>query len=96
MSAIPPTFLGSLIQTHGAQQRESARKREAESADADRPAFSRELTGAIENDDRDSQAYSDAEGSGGYARQRPDEAPPDQDQTGAAPETPSGGIDLQA
>lgn len=94
MSSIPPTFLGSLIQTHGAQQREAARKREVDAVGGERPAFSRELTGAIENDERDSQTYSDAEGKGGYGRQRPDDAPPED--TEAAPAAPPSGIDLQA
>lgn len=95
-SSIPPTAVGALIQTHGAQQREAANRQRATdaAADAQRPAFTRELTAAIENNERDGQAHSDAEGSGGYARHESDE-PLATDADADEPQAHAG-LDLQA
>jgi len=84
MSAIPPPWLASILQAHGAQQR-AAEAREREQAQRQRgPDFADNLHEVIENNDRDSRAYADAEGTGSQGRpsepeQSPstDEPPPD-------------------
>ena len=100
MSAIPPTWLGSIIQTQGAQ------KRVAEAQDAEKAAlaeragagsFADSLQDVIEASDRDSQVYADAEGAGG--RGRPYEEPADEEQTqseGVEQEGQPGGLDVEA
>lgn len=102
VSAIPPNWLGSVIQGHGAQQRASEnRSREtATEADVVRGHASERVSDAIDISDRDSEVYEDAEGQGGpagHGQGRSDEEPapaaepPDAD----AEETPPK-IDIQA
>ncbi len=64
MSAIPPNWLGSIIQSQGAQERASQAKNAEEAKGTERGAFSEKLQDIIENTDRDVEVYSDAEGSG--------------------------------
>ena len=66
MSSIPPTWLASIIQTQGSQARstEAHSKERAGAPERGGDKFSSELGEVIENDDRDSEVYSDAEGSG--------------------------------
>ncbi len=99
MSAIPPGWLGSIIQTQGAQARAAGDKQAETAAEAERGAgsFAEKLQDVIEETDRDSQVYSDAEGSGSQGRPF-EELPPEPE---TAPEDseldqPSGGLDVQA
>jgi len=71
MSTIPPNWLGSIIQTHGAQDRAAEAKNKERAADAERAGkegFAERLQDIIENSDRDSQVYADAEGAGSQGR----------------------------
>jgi len=103
MSAIPPGWLGSVIQGHGAQQRASETRARETSAEADVARGGPErATDAIEISDRDSEVYEDAEGQGGSRRQgdaEEDDASSRDDSSGdadlAAPVGP-GAIDLEA
>ncbi len=103
MSTIPPNWLGSIIQTQGAQARSAADKNKEAGAAAERtdPTFAERLTSEIEASDRDSQVYSDAEGTGSQGR--PFENPPDEEDTPPAADDASdaahsagGGLDIQA
>ena len=97
MSAIPPAWLGSIIQTQGAQARAAGEKQDLTAAEAERSGgnFADKLQDVIEETDRDSQVYSDAEGAGSQGRpfegssETPPEAEPEADQ-------PPGGLDVQA
>ena len=76
MSSIPPTWLASIIQTQGSQARstEARSKEQAGAPERGGDKFSSELSEVIENDDRDSEVYADAEGSGseGKTHSEPD------------------------
>lgn len=98
MSAIPPNWLGSIIQAHGAQNN-AAKARHKETTDQTRRSepFQDQLQEVIENADRDSQVYSDAEGSGSQGRSS------EEPETDAADESPgesdderSAGLDVTA
>ena len=97
MSAIPPGWLGSIIQTQGAQARAAGDKQAESAAESERAGgtFAEKLQDVIEETDRDSQVYSDAEGTGSEGRpfegngETPPEGEPDADQT-------PGGLDVQA
>lgn len=99
MTTIPPNWLGSIIQSHGAQKRATEARAAEDASAAERKG---DLGGAenrnnvIENDDTDSSVYADAEGAGSQGRssdQEPlDETPdeePDQD-------SEQNGLDIQA
>jgi hypothetical protein len=100
MSAIPPGWLGSIIQGHGAQQRASeAREKEATSdADAARKgAFADKVAEAIETGDRDTQAFADGHGAGSQGRSLPNLEEGENDgSTPAAGDKNAPGIDLEA
>jgi hypothetical protein len=64
MSTIPPNWLGSIIQSQGAQERASQAKSAEEAKGTERGEFSDKLRDVIENADRDVEVYSDAEGTG--------------------------------
>lgn len=67
MSTIPPNWLGSIIQTQGSQARAAEAKQKENAAAAERAGeagFAEKLQDVIENTDRDSQVYADAEGTG--------------------------------
>ena len=96
MSAIPPNWLASGIQSAGAQQRAAeAREKDAAQARAAGAAFKHELVDVVENSERDGQVDSDAEGAGSQGKafsQQPDEqAPQDMPQSSGGP-----GLDIQA
>jgi hypothetical protein len=97
MSAIPPTWLGSIIQTQGAQARAAGDKQGDNVAESERAGgnFAEKLQDVIEETDRDSQVYSDAEGAGSQGRpfEGDSETPPQ-----GEPEAgqPPGGLDVQA
>ncbi len=107
MSTIPPNWLGSIIQTQGAHAREAADKsKEAGAAAEQTDASFAERLGEIEATDRDSQVYSDAEGTGSQGRpfedQPPEEEAADAEAGEDEPGTPgantpgAGGLDVQA
>lgn len=100
MSTIPPTWLGSVIQTQGAKARAAGDKQRENVAETERGAagsFADKLQDVIESSDRDSQVYSDAEGGGSQGRPFegtvPDEPPADAD---ADSTSAADGLDLQA
>jgi hypothetical protein len=99
MSAIPPNPLGSIIQTQGSQTHAAEQKRQESVSQADRVGgtFAERLQDVIENTDRDSQVYADAEGTGSQGRPF-EEAPGDENEQPAEPseEEPPGGLDVQA
>ncbi len=71
MSTIPPNWMGSVLQSHGAQDRAAEAKNKERTADAERAGkngFSERLQDIIENTDRDTQIYADAEGTGSQGR----------------------------
>ena len=71
MSTIPPNWMGSVLQSHGAQDRAAEAKNKERTADAERAGkngFSERLQDVIENTDRDTQIYADAEGTGSQGR----------------------------
>ena len=100
MSAIPPTWLGSIIQTQGAQKRAAEAQDAEKAAQAERAgagSFADSLQDIIEASDRDSQVYADAEGAG--SRGRPHEEPAEEEQTqpeGDDQNEQAGGLDVEA
>ncbi|MBK9127827.1 MAG: hypothetical protein IPM13_08495 [Phycisphaerales bacterium] len=71
MSLIPPNWLGSILGAPGASQRAgSAKATEDASASTTRGpnSFADNLMDVIESSERDSQVYTDAEGSGSQGR----------------------------
>ena len=97
MSAIPPNWLGSIIQSQGAHERANQAKNAEDAKGAERADFSDRLRDVIENTDRDAEVYSDAEGAGsrGSPFSEPEEAeenPEAAEENGDA----TGGLDLQA
>jgi hypothetical protein len=99
MSTIPPNWLGGIIQTQGAQTRAVGERDREHAAQTEQTsdAFADKLQTAIENAGRDSQVYSDAEGSGGQGR--PSEGAPAEDAKSPPEENDAdtdGGLDLQA
>jgi hypothetical protein len=87
MSTIPPNWLGSIIQTQGAKARAAGDKEKENAAEAERTGadtFADKLQAVIGSGDRDTQVYSDAEGTGSQGRpfEPPAEEPkaPDQDE----------------
>lgn len=99
MTAIPPNWLGSIIQTQGAARRAGEQRAQESSSQAEgaRDSFSKDLQNVIENSDRDGQVYSDAEGAGSQGK--PFEDNPEEPET-TAPDDETGdddaGLDLQA
>jgi len=98
MTAIPPNWLGSIIQTQGAARRAGEQQAQESTAQTEgtRDSFAKDLQNVIENSDRDGQVYSDAEGTGSQGKPfedapaEPDTSPPDENEDN----TP--GLDLQA
>jgi hypothetical protein len=97
MSTIPPNWLGSIIQSQGAQERAGQAKSAEEAKGTERGAFSDKLRDIIENTDRDVEVYSDAEGTGsqgspfGEAEEQADQEEPTQEEQDGEP-----GLDLEA
>lgn len=97
MSAIPPNPVAAGIQAFGAAQRASESKRKEDSAgEAGRGEFTEKLLDVIENSDRDSEVYADAEGTGSQGKDHP---APDDEASETDPNDdppPLGGLDLTA
>lgn len=96
MSAIPPNWLGSIIQSTGAQQRATASRAAEGAAPGDKGGFADRLQDVIDSNDRDSQVYSDAEGAGSQGR--PSDGSPDKSEDENAPpaESSGAGLDVEA
>lgn len=98
--AIPPTWLNSIVQGHGAKTRAAEEKQKENAAQAEATgegSFGNNLQDVIEASDRDSQVYSDAEGSGSQGR--PSEEAVEEERNAAEGRddaTTDGGLDLQA
>lgn len=97
MSAIPPNWLGSVIQSGGAQSRASADRAKIDSTQSKTTEpFQHDLIDAIQNGDSDSRTDSEAAGQGGQGRAWTDgEQPPDQMPEKDATEQ-AGGLDIEA
>ena len=97
MSTIPPNWLGSIIQSQGAQERAGQAKSAEEAKGTERGAFSDKLRDIIENTDRDVEVYSDAEGTGSQgspfseAEEQAEQDAPTQEEQDTEP-----GLDLEA
>ncbi len=100
MSTIPPNWLGSIIQSQGAQERATHAKSAEQAKGTDRAAFSEELQDIIENNDRDGEVFADAEGTGsqGSPFSEPDEDLQDQadEETNASGDSSAPGLDIEA
>ena len=97
MSTIPPNWLGSIIQTQGAQERATQAKNVEKAQQNGHDAFAEKLQDVIENSDRDGAVYADAEGSGSqgspFSEPEEEQAP---EETTDEPEPPAGGLDIEA
>ena len=100
MSTIPPNWLGSIIQSQGAQERAGQAKSAEEAKGTERGAFSDKLREVIENSDRDVEVYSDAEGTGSQGSPFSEaEEPAEEAETPEEKEEeedPVAGLDLEA
>lgn len=96
MSTIPTNWLGSIIQSQGAQERAGQAKNVEEAKGGERADFSDRLRDIIENDDRDAEVYSDAEGSGGRGSPFSESDETEDKPGGATEDRESGNLDLQA
>ena len=102
MSTIPPSWLGSIIQTQGAQERASQAKSEEEAKGTERAAFSDKLQDVIENNDRDVEVYSDAEGTGSQGspfneeEEEEEEKAPEDQEAPAEADDEIGHLDVEA
>ncbi len=97
MSTIPPNWLGSIIQSQGAQERATQAKGAEQAKGTERSAFSEELQEIIENSDRDGEVYADAEGTGSQGS--PFSEPEDESETRTPPDEEGGaprGLDIEA
>jgi hypothetical protein len=98
MSTIPPNWLGSIIQTQGAQERATQAKSAEEAKGAERATFSERLQDVIENSDRDVEVYSDAEGTGsqGSPPSEPEDELEEAKETEGELNEDAGGLDIEA
>ncbi|MBU0639909.1 MAG: hypothetical protein KKB50_13655 [Planctomycetes bacterium] len=99
MSAIPPNWLASVIQSQGAQDRAAEAKNRERAAEAERAGvtgFAEKLQNVIENEDRDGEVYSDAEGAGSEGRPHEETEETQPEQEGEDDTATSGGLDLEA
>lgn len=96
MSAIPPNWLGSIIQSGGAERRAAAQRAAEAGSAGDRASFADRLADVIDSNDRDSQVYADAEGSGSQGRPSESEAGPEQQEHTPPPASAGGNLDVEA
>jgi hypothetical protein len=93
--------MGSVLQSHGAQDRAAEAKNKERTADAERAGkngFSERLQDVIENTDRDTQIYADAEGTGSQGRPfSEEETEEEEEQRGSAVDDEGlGSLDVEA
>lgn len=102
MSAIPPNWLSSIIQSHGAQQRATDAKQKEAAEEVQRTSdtrFAEKLQNVISNEDEDAAVYADAEGAGGQGRAFADSEQPEETEEREENNTDTedhNGIDFQA
>jgi len=99
VSAIPPNWLGSIIQTQGAQERATQAKSTEEAKGTERGAFSERLQDVIENADRDVEVYSDAEGTGSQGKpfsEEEEQSEEETEQEQGPDQDPSSSLDIEA
>lgn len=99
MSAIPPNWLASIIQGHAAQNRaaEARTRDESEAVQRAHQALGSDgRTNVIDNDDRDSATYADAEGAGSQGRPCSDESTEPDEQEERPRENGGAGLDVEA
>lgn len=99
MSAIPPNWLASVIQAQGAQQR-AAQTQSTQAADQARRVSNDSVTSksqaTIENEDRDSQVFADAEGQGSQGRSYDECRPPENPEPDDEESPPGAALDVSA
>jgi hypothetical protein len=93
--------MASVIQSAGAQDSAAAAKRKERADESERTGrgdFAENLQNVIENTDRDSEVYADAEGTGSQGRPHSGEEEEhlDEEEQEQADEQPGGGLDVQA
>jgi hypothetical protein len=93
--------MGSVLQSHGAQDRAAEAKGKERTADAERAGkdgFSERLQDVIENTDRDTQIYADAEGTGSQGRPFSEEETEEEEEQrdSAVDEEGLGNLDVEA
>lgn len=101
MSTIPPNWMASVLGAHEAQKQSEQKKTREASDQAERAGtekFAESLKNVIEEADRDSEVYEDAEGLGSQGRSFSEEAEEDAEHPEDEPETDesAGGLDVQA
>jgi len=98
LSTIPPNWLSSIVQSQGAQERAAGTRAREDADQTERTsdaAFAERLRNVIENDDRDSSVYSDAEGAGSQGRPHSEEQSPEHEQP-PTDDSSTGGLDVRA
>ncbi len=99
MTTIPPNWLGSIIQSHGAQRRATEARAAEDASAAERKGAvggAENRGNVIDNDDTDSSVYADAEGAGGQGRssdEEPHDETPDEERD---QDSDQSGLDIQA
>jgi hypothetical protein len=102
MAGIPPNWMGSIIQGHGAAERagERSAKERAAQAESDGQTFASRLQDVVEAGEGSGEVAEDAEGQGSQGRATSDAEEQQQDQGGLdeedAAKRGSGGLDLEA
>ena len=100
MSAIPPNWAASVIQSTGAVGRitDDQKKERAQADQISKGEFSKHLLDMIESGERDSQVFEDAEGKGGQGRADGQHEPHghEVDEVQDEPPAASGGLDVSA
>ncbi len=100
MSAIPPNWLSSIIQSQGATNRAADARRQDEAAQSESRGdqFVESRENMIEEADADSEVYADAEGAGSMGRPfgDGDEAAADEEGDGNSTGRADGGLDVTA
>jgi len=97
MSSIPPNWLGSIIQTQGAQERAGQARSTDEAKQSERGHFAEKLQDVIETGEGDGEVYEDAEGTGsqGSPFSEADEEEQLEDEARAEDDS-AGGLDIEA
>ena len=99
MTSIPPGWLGSIIQTQGAQERAGQAKNvenAQEAKGAERGEFSDKLKDVIGNSDRDTEVYADAEGTGSQGKPFSESEEEKLEEDEARDESAGSGLDIEA
>lgn len=98
MSTIPPNWLSSAVQAHGAQKRASE-VNEKERATSGGSGDAKSVTSGenvIQNEDLDSSVYSDAEGTGSQGRSDSEQDEPEDELESPPDDVADSGLDVEA